>query len=482
MKPLAPTLLLLLSLALAPYARTAVAAPAAADEGAAVTYDDVTAMLKAGEDEAVVLEKIEKSPVVFTLDAKQVAELTKLGASPKVLAAMKSVRGGGSPSGAAAEAANLAILFDCSASMQEKTEDGQTKMVVARKAVQDLVKKIPEGVWVTFVLYGHDRLKGCDAVEVHRKLGPLDSAAKAELIQFIGTLQPAGNTPFALAIRTAGKEVTKNNAPCGLVVFSDGKESCKGDPAREAALLAKNPNLSFGVSVIGIGIPPEDRAAVEAVAKAGKGQYLSADSAAELAMAVQKVDAETVAPAAAASAKAAPPASSVTGRRAIRVLEPEIDLPAMKSIVLSAKGGFPPGHGSHAAVATVTKYGQDLRLPSEAAFDVWWVPADGLPVKMMDGFSIKERKRVDVKPEELLGLVQVNGEGLPKPKLVGLVAVGGFGLGHGSCQPVQLAQKYGVPMVVPKGSYDLWTLPADGAGEKLEEKLEVKPGELTVIE
>ena len=479
MKPLAPTLLLVLSLALTHYARPAVAAPAAADEGTAITYDDVTAMLKAGEDEAVVLEKIEKSPVVFTLDAKQVAELKKLGASPKVLAAMKSVRGGGVPSGAAAEAANLAILFDCSASMQEKTEDGQTKMVVARKAVQDLVKKIPEGVWVTFVLYGHDRLKGCDAVEIHRKLGPLDAGAKAGLIKFIGTLEPAGNTPFALAIRTAGKEVTKNNAPCGLVVFSDGKESCKGDPAKEAALLARNPNLSFGVSVIGIGIPPEDRAAIEAVAKAGKGQYLAADNAAELAMAVQKVDAETVAPAA---AKAPPPATSVTGRRAIRVLEPEIALPPMKSIVLSAKGGFPPGHGSHAAVATITKYGQDLRLPSEAAFDVWWVPAEGLPVKMLNGFSLKERKRVDVKPEAHLGLVQLNGEGLPKPKLVGLVEVGGFGLGHGSCQPVQLAKTFGVPMVVPKGSYDLWMLPADGAGEKLEEKLEVKAGELTTIE
>ena len=96
---------------------------------------------------------------------------------------------------------------------------------------------------------------------------------------------------------------------------------------------------------------------------------------------------------------------------------------------------------------------------------------------------VKERKRVEVKAEEHLGLVQLGGDGLPAPKSIALTPVGGCGIGHALFQPVQVASKYGVPMAVPAGKYDLWMQPAEGGiAEKLEEKLEVKAGELTTIE
>ncbi|HEX6986852.1 MAG TPA: hypothetical protein VF170_15855, partial [Planctomycetaceae bacterium] len=65
-----------------------------------------------------------------------------------------------------------------------------------------------------------------------------------------------------------------------MVLVSDGMETCKGDPAREAAALAEKFNLTFGV--VGFDVRPEERKSLEAIAEAGNGKYYDARSAAEL--------------------------------------------------------------------------------------------------------------------------------------------------------------------------------------------------------
>jgi hypothetical protein len=215
------------------------------------------------------------------------------------------------PAGKAGQLTDLAIILDCSGSMSEKTTDGQTKMKVAKEVVTELVRKLPDGLNVTFLVYGHDAALKCQAVKVVRPLGRLDSQGKAELTRFIATLEPAGHTPIALALQTAGKELAKkSDASCGLVLITDGMETCHGNPAEEAARLARTLNLTFGANVIGFDVnDPKERRAVEEIARAGKGTYYNADSAAKLTAIVQRLGEEVV--------KKADPAPAPRGDRPV---------------------------------------------------------------------------------------------------------------------------------------------------------------------
>jgi hypothetical protein len=67
-----------------------------------------------------------------------------------------------------------------------------------------------------------------------------------------------------------------------LILLTDGMETCHGDPNAEAARLAEMPNLTFGIHVIGFDVEPQERAAVEKIAKAGKGKFYDARSATKL--------------------------------------------------------------------------------------------------------------------------------------------------------------------------------------------------------
>jgi hypothetical protein len=161
-----------------------------------------------------------------------------------------------------------------------------------------------------------------------------------------------------------------------------------------------------------------------------------------------------------------------------------MELPPMAKMGLVPADGYGPDSASYRPLAEVKNYEMDLRLPSAEKFDVWWVPKQGRPVRMLAGISISERKRVEFKPEEHLGVVKVMGDGLPAPKVVALVTPEGYGPDSASFHPVQSCAKYGEAMVVPAGDYDLWMKPAeDGVvAETLEKKLKVPAGKVTTIE
>jgi ketosteroid isomerase-like protein len=127
----------------------------------------------------------------------------------------------------------------------------------------------------------------CKAVKVVRPLGPLDSVGRALLTNAIREFRPVGATPIATALAAAGSELAKGRGPAGLVLISDGKETCGGDPSAETARLVKELKLTFGVNVIGFDVQPDERAALEEIARVGKGQYYNAESAAKFRTVVQ---------------------------------------------------------------------------------------------------------------------------------------------------------------------------------------------------
>jgi HEAT repeat protein len=247
-----------------------------------ITYQDVIKLLRSGNSEQEILGTLAKSTidVNFVLGVNQVQDLKKMRVSDEFLEALRKLKN--QPQVPGGDVTDFALILDCSGSMLERTKEGISKMEAAKKTVTDLIQGIPDGMRLTFVIYGHDKQLECQAVKVVRSMSALDDAGKNALTKFIAALQPSGHTPIALALQTVGKELANNKGLTEVALITDGVETCHGDPAKEAAELAATLNLKSGVNVIGFGIKPAERKAVEKIAQAGRGKYYDAQTAAEL--------------------------------------------------------------------------------------------------------------------------------------------------------------------------------------------------------
>ena len=435
-----------------------------AGAGSAITHADVLKLLELKIPEDQILKRLAKSPTVFTLSDKQITELKEAGATDALVKALQTARE--APPAAAELITNLALVLDCSGSMKESTKDGETKMEAAKRVLSNLIQKIPNGLNVTFVIYGHevfgaaDDPRNCKAVKVARPLSPLDDAGKSELGEFIARLKPTGGTPIALSLKTTGEELAKDkDAFCGIVLITDGLESCQGDPSAEVASLMGKLKLSFGVNVVGLGVNDEQDAALKEIADTGKGKYFNADSAQDLADALAQVSEDL-------DKAAAPPKKAVSNRRAIKVVKPKIEFPEYKEIQVVSRG-----LGSISIDAT-GKYGEEIRIPSGSTkYEIRWVPKTGEPVVMLKDFTLAERKIVEIKPEEHLGMIKVTGPGKPKK------GISVYQRGLGSILVLQKSNKFGEIMVVPAQKVNVSV-----DDEDIEQDLKVEPGTLHELE
>lgn len=431
-----------------------------------ITFDDLLKLVSLGIDEETILKRLQRSPTVLTPSAEQVAALKKAGASDRLITAIREGRPLSPPS--AETISQFAIVLDCSGSMKEKTPEGVTKMASATQVLADLVQKLPDSLDVTLVIYGHrvfdrsDDPRNCTAVQIARPIGPLNAAGKSELSSLITGLRPTGSTPIALALKTAATELARHDAFSGLVLVTDGLETCGGDPAAEAAALAAR-KCTFGVHVIGFGTKPSEDKALKQIADSGRGRYYTADSAAELADALGGIRKEL-------EVVAKPAEKMVTRRRAVVVHTPAIaEFPALGEIQIMSHG-----LGSVSVVGR-GGYDDEIRVPSATTkYDILWVPKD----KSMSGVAIardqvfSERKVVHFKPEEHLGLVRVLGEGRPKRGIV-VSRPGNLG----SIDRATECKSFGQIMVVPAGK---WNIHVDD--DTLEEGIMIEPGKLHELE
>lgn len=444
-----------------------------ASGGKAVTYQEVTQLLRDGMKEKKIMELLAKSPTRFTLGAGQVAELKKLEASDELIRFMQD-RNVGTP---VHKLTDLVIILDCSGSMEERTTDGITKMAAAKKVLAEILPKIPDGLRTCFMIYGHDKALECQAVKIVRPLASLDNAGREELKGVIDGLQPTGHTPIALSLRTAGRELAKrSDALCGIILITDGMETCRGNPAAEAAILTRTLKLEFGVNVVGLALNEQETKAVKEIAEKGNGVFVGANNVDELSKGLGKLVQPIVPP-------PAPPVNpgSRTGRRAINVPQPRIQWPALARFALKEAGAAAPdANVPTPSAAEVTNYGE-IRLPSDKKYDLWFVPKQGRAILMLKSYSIAERVVKDEKVEDHLGLIQVSSD--KKPERIGVVTTGSGGPDTAMYYfPVQEG-KLGDLMVVPAGEYDVYLIMGKGQKAVLaEEKLRVKAGEVTKVE
>lgn len=447
--------------------------------GKAITYQDVLGLVELRIDEAAILKRLDQSPTLFVLDAEQETQLKDAGASARLIDALKGKR---RPPEQVHDITDFAVILDCSGSMKEHTKDGEAKMEVAKKVLTQLVGRIPDGLNLTFVIYGHDRELECEAVEIARPLSELDSAGKSKLGGMIAKLQPAGATPIALALRTAGKELAKNDAYCGLVLISDGKETCKGDPAAEVAALADNLKLTFGAHVIGFDVDGEGRAQLEKVAAAGGGKYYNARDADELASAIDSIEREIekVAP--------EPPVIQIQKGVVSAILVSPLTLEGFPQLeeVFVIKAGDKLNDNFLKIIQRTKELGKAM-VVSPGKYDVICQPAGAMRIALMKNVEVKARETVKINTNRVASALV-----MADPKIEGLsaikrlcavpagVAPNGVDFNFGGLR--QQCPGFGKPLLLTAGeAFDIVFEPKEGARVTIVENVVLKGGELTII-
>jgi hypothetical protein len=290
-----------------------------------VTFQGVAQLVRegVGDDEIIKLLRDAPATAAFTLSADQISELRRLGASPRLLDALRKPT---SPAARGSEIGDFVIVLDCSGSMKERTPEGPTKMEAAKRVVADFIRDVPDGKRLALVAYGArvfpaSKSLSCQCVDVVQGLSTLDAKQKERLALMISKFQPVGATPLALALETAGRQLERSEGLCQLVLITDGMETCDGDPVRVAQDLVRRLSLPHGVDVVGFGTAPQEKKALREIVAQGKGHFYDAGTADELGQALARAGRDARERAAGAARAAGDRLNGAAGRYAAHAAE-----------------------------------------------------------------------------------------------------------------------------------------------------------------
>jgi hypothetical protein len=192
---------------------------------------------------------------------------------------------------------SIALILDASGSMNAKLPEGRTRIEAAKAAVEEIVGKLPPDVRISLRAYGHQSPTSkhdCKDTELMVGFDGL-AANKAAILAKSRSIKAQGYTPITYVIKLAAEEVGKEDAkPRVVILVSDGKETCEGDPCATAKALA-DADASLVVHTIGFAVDTAAKYQLQCIARVARGKYYDADSAGNLALAVGEA-AKTEAP------------------------------------------------------------------------------------------------------------------------------------------------------------------------------------------
>jgi hypothetical protein len=116
---------------------------------------------------------------------------------------------------------------------------------------------------------------------------PLGVIDKEKLIEKIKAISPKGKTPITLSVKTTAEKLKTLEDETTVILVSDGKETCEGDPCALVKQL-KESGVRFVMHVIGFDVTEEERNQLECIAGAGGGTYYAAKNAGEKGGMMQK--------------------------------------------------------------------------------------------------------------------------------------------------------------------------------------------------
>ncbi len=338
-------------------------------------------------------------------------------------------------------ARTVELILDASGSMNGKLASGQLKIDAARAAVDRFLAALPDGVQVAFRAYGHQSPREKHDCADTALIVPFSDVAgvRADIASKARALKAQGYTPITRVIETAAKDFTGGTSGNRFIVLvSDGKETCDGDPCAAARALQKA-GAGVVIHTVGFDVDKAARAQLQCVAKATGGTYFDAPDAEQLAAVIAK-----------AAAQAATKIEiETTGNGRLQVKGAELSGHA----VVDAATGM--------EVAKVSSLGSTVTLPAglyHVKFgESWWKSVE-----------VKAKETTVVEP----GVLVVDGAALGGHKILDSET----GVEHGAASAMDES------VTVMPGTYDVTFGPLLWAGIRVDggQTTTIRPGILSV--
>src|SRR5574339_794619 len=139
----------------------------------------------------------------------------------------------------AQDSRSIALILDASGSMNAKLAGGSTRIDAAKAAVSAFVEKLDPKVRLGFRAYGHQSPTKEHNCKDTALLVGFDAAGsnKAAVLEKTKAVKAQGYTPITYVITLAAEDVKKEPGEHVVVLVSDGKETCEGDPCAAAKAL-----------------------------------------------------------------------------------------------------------------------------------------------------------------------------------------------------------------------------------------------------
>ena len=183
------------------------------------------------------------------------------------------------------EGGRFMFVLDGSGSMWGQI-DGRSKIEIAKEVIGKLVATWQPQDEIGLVVYGHREKGSCEDIEVLREPGPLDAAS---FMAAVNGISPKGKTPMTAAVRLAAESLKYTEKKATVVLVSDGIETCGLDPCSVAAEMEKL-GVALTVHTIGFGVDDEKaKPQLQCLAEETGGNYVTADNADELEIAITEV-------------------------------------------------------------------------------------------------------------------------------------------------------------------------------------------------
>lgn len=164
---------------------------------------------------------------------------------------------------------SIALVLDASGSMKAALPDGTTRMDAAKTAVARLVTTLGPKTRLALRIYGDQSPTAKKDCKDTRTLGAFDfvEANGAEIVEQARRIRPQGYTPITYALTLAAQDLSAEEANSHAVVLvSDGKETCQGDPCAAAKALA-DADAKLVVHTVGVGVDAVTRGQLQCIAE-----------------------------------------------------------------------------------------------------------------------------------------------------------------------------------------------------------------------
>jgi hypothetical protein len=176
---------------------------------------------------------------------------------------------------------SVLLILDASGSMNAKLPNGETRIAVAQRAIKGVAGFVPAQAQLSLRMYGAQsaaRQKNCQDTHLAVPFGAAGTNGSA-ITSNVDGAKAQGYTPIAYSLGQAASDFPADAKERVIVLVSDGKETCQGDPVVAAKALA---GKGITVHTVGFVVDTAARGQLQAIARATGGSYFDAPVGPEL--------------------------------------------------------------------------------------------------------------------------------------------------------------------------------------------------------